>query len=301
MGKRVAAADQPTMKVAGLFLVLCTSFAGSMFVQDDTPVMSMAMSALEAASQVMQAPRKRAGVRGDMSITGNMVCSNLASPTGNVTLLGDLCCKGMATVKEIVTAHLKTSSMKVTKIVTSRGVVAVKGKIQVSGAVAGLMNSTCDNMEIGGTKQAAMSFLETFEDSNHGWSGAAVTDCNGNKILGGHCSKSKGEVTKTYTDLPEHSHLELNANFLFLDSWEGESAYAKIDNSFLWLDSYDSRKVAGAKNVCGGDCPEGRLSQSIRASVPHTGSTATVTFGSTLNEDACDESFGVDNVMLKVR
>jgi hypothetical protein len=272
-----------------------------MFVRDDTPVMGFAMSALEAASQVMQAPRKRAGVRGDMSITGTMTCSNLASPTGNVTLLGDLCCKGMATVKEVVTAHLKTSSIKVAKIVTSRGVVAVKGKIQVSGQVAGLMNSTCDNMQIGAQQQMAMAFLETFEESDHDWTGAKVTKCKSNSILGGHCSISKGEVTKTYTNLPAHDHLELNANFLFLDSWEGESAYAKIDNSFIWLDSYNSASAPKAENICGGPTPEGRMNQPITAVVPHTGSSATVTFGSHLDADPCTGSFGVDNVMLKVR
>merc|ERR1711865_213653 len=119
------------------------------------------------ASQVQMkaAPKRRAGVRGDLTITGTMVCSGLASPTGNVTLLGDLCNVGSGSVftaASVITSHLKVRQMKAEKVYTSKGTPSVKGKIQVSGAVAGLMNSTCENLQGGnGANQFAMVALET--------------------------------------------------------------------------------------------------------------------------------------------
>jgi len=222
-------------------------------------VVDSAIVALEASSRVMQSQRRRAGARGDVTINGALVCSGLASPTGNVTLLGDLCNKGEMFAASVVTTHLKTGSVKVDKLITAKGSLAIKGKIQVSGTVAGLMNSTCDNLQIAESKQFATVFLETFEQAEDtaGWSNTRTSQCAGNTILGGHCNFAGGEVSKTYHNLPEHDTLKLSANFLFLDSWEGEKAYAKIGDSFIWLDSHNAAEAAGAPNMCGGPTPNG--------------------------------------------
>jgi len=269
-----------------------------------------AISALETSTTVgvqvsAQAQQtggfRRAGVRGDLTITGAIICSGLASPTGNVTLLGDLCNRGEMTTKQAVTSHLKTQSMEADSIMTARGTVSVKGKIQVSGTVAGLMNSTCDNIQVAETSQWAMAFLETFEDNAAGWSKPVTSQCNGNTILGGHCNLANGEVTKTFTNLPPHDQLRLGASFLFLDGWTGENAYAKIDDSFIWLDNYDHGDGKSGVNVCGAATPEKRLATPIDGVVAHTADSVTVTFGSDTQKHACDASWGVDNVMVQTR
>ena len=46
---------------------------------------------------------------------------------------------------------------------------------------------------------------------------------------------------------------------------------------------------------------ERRWGVPVDVAMPHTGATALIEFGSSLDEHACDESFGVDDVQLHVR
>ena len=45
---------------------------------------------------------------------------------------------------------------------------------------------------------------EDFSNVGAGWSRLEVTKCAGVSMLGGYCKFAKGEVKKTFTDLPPH-------------------------------------------------------------------------------------------------
>merc|ERR1712196_716679 len=143
-------------------LPLCLGVALSASDYESYDLTEPDFSALETFSQLQQpaaAARRRAGARGDTTVTGTLTCSGLASPTGNVTLLGDLCNKGACQAQSVVTSHLKSGALKVTNLITPRGALSIKGKIQVSGTVAGLMNSTCEGMDMAGMRQWSSAFL----------------------------------------------------------------------------------------------------------------------------------------------
>jgi len=53
-------------------------------------------------------------------------------------------------------------------------------------------------------------------------------------------------------------------------------------------------------DVCGDEKYADQLSQSISVSLPHNNSVVQVSFGSTLEEDPCLVSWGVDDVVISV-
>jgi hypothetical protein len=101
-------------------------------------------------------------------------------------------------------------------------------------------------------RQWAMVHHEDFEEEVKGWSNNAVSSCDGvDHHLGGHCNEIDGEVRilgelhqkkdhthicllrlfqikKTFNGLGQHTYLRIQARYHFLDSWEGETAFAKI-------------------------------------------------------------------------
>lgn len=130
-----------------------------------------------------------------------------------------------------------------------------------------------------------------------------LTTCGGNTFLGGPCTTTGNSVTqKSFNNLPPHTQLRIVAKYLFIDSWDGESAYMKLDDRVAWSEAYDHAAFANkGVNLCGNDTPEGRYMRHIDVTVPHTTANFDLTFGATTDEHACDESFGVDGVMVFVR
>lgn len=49
-------------------------------------------------------------------------------------------------------------------------------------------------------------------------------------------------------------------------------------------------------SVCGASYPEGKLTSHIEIIIPHISDTITIGFGSTLDNDPLENSFGVSNV-----
>jgi hypothetical protein len=56
-------------------------------------------------------------------------------------------------------------------------------------------------------------------------------------MLGGYGAFAGGEVSKLYVRLDSpHTELRLKATFHFIDRWASESAYAKLDNQYVWVE-----------------------------------------------------------------
>ena len=73
------------------------------------------------------------------------------------------------------------------------------------------------------------------------------------------------------------------------------------DLTYAWIDRYSAFVGSNGINVCGGRWPEGKLSSPIDVVLPHKSSNITIAFGSTIEQDPCDESFGVSGVRIYVR
>lgn len=151
--------------------------------------------------------------------------------------------------------------------------------------------------------------LLDFEDfaSPVGWSDDRVSRCGINQLLGGYRLFSSGEVYKTFEGLPSHSNLKVHLTFHFIDAWTGEMAYLKANlgkngaNVIIWSESYKAGQATNSVNVCGGHYGEGQYATHIEVSIPHSNDSVKLTFGTTLDQDPGDESWGVSNMQLWIR
>jgi len=155
-----------------------------------------------------------------------------------------------------------------------------------------------------GVKQWGLVHHDDFESeaSLEGWSDKRTSRCkySKNTFLGGHCNFSFQEVNKTFKNLPPHNKLKVNAAFHMLDSWDGEYAYMKIAGEKVWTKRGQHPADKGI-NICGGDFNDPAFNIPVDVTVPHTSEEVLITFGSTLDEEPCNESFGIDDVMIYVR
>ena len=144
-----------------------------------------------------------------------------------------------------------------------------------------------------------MVYREDFDASATGWTNNTRTTCGAATILGGYNTFAGGYVYKDY-DLTGIAHTEVMVKFTyyFIDTWDGESAYAQIGGIGTFYRSHLGN-ASGNTNICGVATPEFVAATEHRIS--HTGNSLRVLIGSTLDQVASDESFGVDNVEIWVR
>ena len=130
-----------------------------------------------------------------------------------------------------------------------------------------------------------------------------VSDCAAayGAMLGGVGLLGKnGEVERTF-DLRgvPHAALSVSPDSIVMDSWDGEDALVYLDGAEVYRETFDYRTAAGG-NVCAGGWPE-HGPQPLSFMVTHTADALHVRVSSTLDQPADDESFGVSNVVVRVR
>lgn len=163
-----------------------------------------------------------------------------------------------------------------------------------------------EDIVIGGVKQWKMVRHENFEEGAEGWSLLETSSCspNGDRFLGGHCNAAHGSIRKTFDKLPAHKQLRVTARYHFIDNWQGETAFLQLGNKYVWSDRAKSVGPGQGLQMCGSaKHAETRMSAPIDVTIPHDASFLEVAFGShgREGEDACERSFGVDDVMVYVR
>lgn len=148
---------------------------------------------------------------------------------------------------------------------------------------------------------------ENFSNVPTGWTKNIVTECGGIRMLGGYCQFGGGEVLKTFSNLPAHSMIRIEATYHFIDAWDTEVGFMRINNGkngemqYAWIENYSAFSGDNGINVCGGKWPEGKFSAPINVSIPHNDKSIKLGFGSTTEQDPCDESFGVSGIRIYIR
>merc|ERR1711937_173287 len=150
------------------------------------------------------------------------------------------------------------------------------------------------SVTLSGTKQWKLVAQENFDKGALGWSNDTTTTCGGYALLGGFGQFAGGEVKKTF------------ANFHFIDSWQGETAFARVDDSYVWTDRYDSSPAAGTTkgNICGKpEVPEMKFATPVDIVAPHDpqATKVKVSFGTTLDADPSSASWGLSSVAVYIR
>merc|ERR1712070_820859 len=254
-----------------------------------------------------------------------LVAGAAAQNDGNITIMGDIDVSGAfrttAINSETVTID---GSMAISLALTGESITVTKGTIGtlITKAIAGPEGSVHfsgemtlgSSMDVNGTTkvssfiqndvvQWALKHHDDFEGEVKGWDTTETSSCDGfDTHLGGHCAATGGSVKKTFTGLGAHKAVRVQAQYHFLDSWENERAWAKINGKTVWTEMNDIRGLhPSALNICGGDSAEGKFAVPIDVIIPHAGDSLEVEFGADLDENECDESFGIDDVSVSVR
>merc|ERR1712048_854272 len=147
-------------------------------------------------------------------------------------------------------------------------------------------------------KYVFKTITANFQDTKdfEGFNCVKITTCGAyGNICGGYNTKAQShDIKKTYT-LPDGLY-QVSLDFIKIDSWDGESANVQLNGKTCW-----SKKLAGSgKQVCGGK--HGGWNEDkfkVTCTAPALNNKLTVRVFTTLNQAANDESFGIDNVVLK--
>jgi hypothetical protein len=155
--------------------------------------------------------------------------------------------------------------------------------------------------------------LYLYEDFNiedkliKGWTKTTTSKCGINKVLGGYCVLSHDEISKKYKIEKSFSEIKINVNFDFFDKWEGESAYMKINDKVVWVDKYNwcdklltYRCKEKGINVCGAEYPD-RINVPIEIILPLNENEFTISFGSNIEKNSCEASWGIENIEIYIR
>ena len=115
-------------------------------------------------------------------------------------------------------------------------------------------------------------------------------------VLGGYGVSGGGKWMEKSYDLSTmpHDELHVSLDFLKLDGWDDESAVVLVDGKEVWAQAFGHND--GVK-ICGNGNPDVRVR--VDKTVLHSSDTVTVRVRTSLNENAHDESFAIDNVRVQ--
>jgi hypothetical protein len=223
-------------------------------------------------------------MQGDFNVTGSVACKDLQS--SQLQSAGAVEVTGVFTSASFQATTIEADTVKAKLVKPPSGTLTIEGNVSIGSG----SSSSFLQLEWG------LAYAEDFEKGAKGWSSQERSACNDDFFLGGLCKLSSEEVSLA-VDLQPHSRVRVKANFHMLDAWMGQSGYLTVDDKVVW-----SRPgLFGKLDVCGGSSPDAALSLAIDVTIPHTSRSVSLKFGSTLSEDACEASYGVDDVELYVQ
>lgn len=285
-----------------------------------------------------------AALAGDIEIARNLNVKKRLD-VGGVVMAGGVAVNGTLTSEQVaVESTLKAGTVSADVVRTdilsaaAGDTIVVDGNLELvgaggkTGADAGShtpLSFLAQSVLIDGVAQWRLVSSENFDTKVvAGW-GVRVGDAStppktsvcglaDDAFVGGHCNLAAGSLAKTFAQLPPHTEVRIKATVNFLDEWHGEQAFAKMDQSYVWLDTVGqagggvaaaaaARKLDASRNsklnICGGDAADLALGQMVDISKQHSADTLTLEFGTTLGEhvDACEQSWGIDDVQVFVR
>ena len=163
------------------------------------------------------------------------------------------------------------------------------------------------DLYIASIKQWKLYVYENYWSEPYGWTNNSISTCGGINMLGGYGLLSGGEIKKEFTDLPTHSTLRVVASYHFIDAWSGETGFMRVNNGkdgsmeYVWTERHDFSKGANVTSICGAKYPENKLTSTIDLTFPHNEKNVIIGFGSTLDQDPYENSFGVSNLQIYLR
>lgn len=133
-----------------------------------------------------------------------------------------------------------------------------------------------------------------------------------NTYLGGKCNFSYHEIIKEFNDLPNHSKIRITANFKFIGKWDGEIGYMKVNNKIVWskhceIDELLEEQVLFNKinqededNIFNSALLNDEV-ENINVILNNKQNRVVISFGATIKNDPCIQSFGVDDITVSIK
>ncbi|MBM4365878.1 MAG: hypothetical protein FJ102_06650 [Deltaproteobacteria bacterium] len=149
-------------------------------------------------------------------------------------------------------------------------------------------------------------FSDDFDSgADSGWSTTTTTSCGAwGTILGGY-GVLAGTTVDIDADTYDIAHTEawLELEYVALDSWDGETAYVRLDGTTVWSQAQNNHSTSYSE-VCGWDRGYYGSYDSlwpVSETLAQSDDSINVLAGSTLDQGASDESFGIDDVYVWIR
>ena len=182
---------------------------------------------------------------------------------------------------------------------------------------------------VGGTRQWKMVVHEDFDEygtegrpAARGWNAFSGHGKAASNLVG-RCGRNisprtdwflgpygSAEISKTFILPSDHTQAKLQANFHFLDGWDEQIAYMKINGKVVWQQGHsmcstfsvipELTEVCLQKgiNACGGEGAD-LMGVEIGHQLEYFSSRLELTFGATLEKDN-DAAWGVDDIRIWV-
>ena len=233
------------------------------------------------------------------TVNGTLECQSL--DTANLTVMGDVAADTVKSSR-ISTTLISADVLETGILRSPTNTITIDGNLVLAGANSGGTTSfLATEVIVGGVKQWRLLRHDDFDTDLNGWNAPGRGRC-GEKtkdfFLGGHCLTSNGNASKIFSGLPSHNQIRITARVHFLDKWDGEVAFMRADSNVVWADTASSSSQSSLGNLCGGSHPDSRLSVPIDITIQHGSSDLEIQFGSSLQGDACDHSWAVDDVII---
>ena len=233
------------------------------------------------------------------TVNGTLECQSL--DTANLTVMGDVAADTVKSSR-ISTTLISADVLETGILRSPTNTITIDGNLVLAGASSGGTTSfLATEVIVGGVKQWRLLRHDDFDTDLNGWSAPGRGRCGDKSkdfFLGGHCLTSKGNASKIFSGLPSHNQIRITARVHFLDKWDGEVAFMRADGNVVWADTASSSSPSSLGNLCGGSYPDSRLSVPIDITIQHGASDLEIQFGSSLQGDACDHSWAVDDVII---
>jgi hypothetical protein len=180
---------------------------------------------------------------------------------------------------------------KKNKAVTIKGESILVNTIKTKGSV-----------RYNGTPQWRLAHHDSWNKNftSNDWSIDTTTECGDYyTMIGGHCQVSDKEISKTYT-LTKHKEVKVEALYHFLGKWDSNTGYLKADNKYIWTHRCNSATKPSIR-TCGPKIDVCKIAVAVQSTIKHNDETLKITFGSTLDGDACDKSYGVSDIRIYIK
>ncbi|MEN3039947.1 MAG: hypothetical protein ABDH66_00190 [Bacteroidia bacterium] len=160
----------------------------------------------------------------------------------------------------------------------------------------------------------AIDSWDSNNNTTQGWTGAAVTACGAQTMLGGYNQCGAGCVLeKTYTSLPPHSEVMVEVYYWAVDSWD-QANNIGVDHVRMDIDDVpvayalpgqvatSNLSLVGSNNsICGTASFVDRGPFLLIGHKNHTATTLNVKIRSGVNQASTDESLGITAVYIWIK